>query len=353
MFKKLLGDLLGGLDGDDKKKEEQENLRKQQLQQEENDDDDDDDNYDDDDEDDYYEEELSDAESREILMLQVKDGVQLDPETLHGKHYTKTEFEGVAEKFIQEQLNDPDLKQYNYTAQMLRPQALKDAYQYLTGASPKLVTMWDMQHSLENSGFSTSFNAKEDPNNPLLQPIHGINLKDYSAMCGAGANGSSEAEISKAMGIDKVLYEEVNALWTKRMQEDMTFTIAALMGNYFAEASSHPKLAHLFTSQSSGTTNQENVERLRTDKYFYAELCGARAAAYDYGMDGAQWIVENFGIPLGDFQSAAMVHMQANNASINAKAVTDLMEYQDEMQKVYADKFAAEQGGNVADDIEF
>jgi hypothetical protein len=33
--------------------------------------------------------------------------------------------------------------------------------------------------------------------------------------------------------------------------------------------------------------------------------------------------------------------------------VRDCLEYQDQKQAEYAEKFAAEQGGNVADDVEF
>jgi hypothetical protein len=70
-------------------------------------------------------------------------------------------------------------------------------------------------------------------------------------------------------------------------------------------------------------------------------------------MDGAQWILDNFGIGLGDFQAVAMKYMEIQNQNFDSNYVGDCMAYQRQKQAEYAEKFAAEQGGNVADDVEF
>jgi hypothetical protein len=66
--------------------------------------------------------------------------------------------------------------------------------------------------------------------------------------------------------------------------------------------------------------------------------------------------MDTTGIPLGEFQSAAMkwMNVQNNELSIgNSNYVMHFINYQRQMQQQYATKFAAEQGGNVADDVEF
>ncbi|MDR2081726.1 MAG: hypothetical protein LBP54_07585, partial [Campylobacteraceae bacterium] len=140
-----------------------------------------------------------------------------------------------------------------------------------------------------------------------LEPIHGISFEDYAQMAIKLTSGASEEQICKAMGIDRAVWDEVNTLWIQRMSEDSTFELVTLYGQYFAQGVTNPKLLNLETNVSQ--EGKANLERLKTDRYFYEELAGARNAAYAYGLDGAQWILENFGITLGDFQSVAMQYM--------------------------------------------
>jgi len=103
----------------------------------------------------------------------------------------------------------------------------------------------------------------------------------------------------------------------------------------------------------SGTTNSEKI---KTDRYFYEELNGARQAAYAYGYDGAQWIMDNFGINLEAFQSAAMQWMQIQNKEMKNGSYEQVQLYADHRsakQEEYAAKFAAEQGGDISDDVAF
>lgn len=194
-----------------------------------------------------------------------------------------------------------------------------------------------------------------DNNNLLLAPIHGISLRDYSAASAKIASGMSVEDTCKALGIEPAVWEEVNILWSKRMQEDGTWTVTTLFGQYFGEANNHPKLGNLDVATLS-PKGQENLQKMKDDKYFYHELVGARVAAYEAGLDGAQWILDEFGIPLGEFQSVEMQWMQQRNhelANGDGQNVAHFMQYQQMKLKEYTDKFSAEQGGNIADDIEF
>lgn len=190
--------------------------------------------------------------------------------------------------------------------------------------------------------------------NPLLEPIHGVSLYDYAAISAKMASGIPQEDILKALGIEKAVYEEASAIWVTRMQEDSTFEVVTVFGQHFGDIENHPKLKDLKAETSAEGT--ANLEKLKTDRHFYEELCGARVAAYEYGMDGAQWILDNYGITLGDFQAvaqhwAAVHHQEAANEDY--ETIHYWSNYTQAKQAKYAEKFAQEQGGNIGDDVEF
>ncbi|SEW43885.1 hypothetical protein SAMN05428988_5649 [Chitinophaga sp. YR573] len=187
--------------------------------------------------------------------------------------------------------------------------------------------------------------------NPLLAPIHGITLEDYSAACAKLGNGLSEQAIAKALGVELPVWQEVSLLWPERMKQDETFHIVTLFGQHFGAAEQHPKLGSLQPDASS-SGNAGNIERIKNDKAFYQELEVARQVAYDYGIDGAQWIVDEYGISIGDFQIAAMNWNDEIQRDIQAD-FNNYNETQAAYQEKYRKQFADAQGGDVADDITF
>jgi hypothetical protein len=273
-----------------------------------------------------------------------------DPETLHGTHYDVADFDAEIEKMVANwkssntdvTQSDIDNAYHNFR---------RDLYKNWNNADTDEVIRWEMANSQKHKGMAASGFTKEDVSNPLLQPIHGITLKDYGAISAKMASGVDEATICNVLGIEPAVFQEVNAIWCQRMQEDTSFTVTTLFGQYFGEAESHPKLGQLSTNITE--EGQVNLEKMKSDRYFYEELCGARQAAYEYGMDGAQWILENFGIGLGEMQSVAMKYMEEQNKNFDSNAITHYLNYQNEKTKEYAARFAKEQGGNVADDIDF
>lgn len=187
-------------------------------------------------------------------------------------------------------------------------------------------------------------------NNPLFEPIHGISLFDYSAANAKLANGVAVDTICAALGVEIPVWEDASQGWTQRMQEDSDFIVITQMGTYFAQAGEHPKLGGL--QAAGGAGNAANLQRLASDRYFYEELCGARTAAYEAGLDGAQWIQTNYGISLGDFQEVAMQWMQIQS-SLSDEEILEYTNYMDAKRQEYARKFADENGGNIADDVDF
>ncbi len=281
-----------------------------------------------------------------------KQAVELDPETLHGTHYSIAEFDAEVERRVQAWLASHDDDDLDHDIErVVRNNERASVYAEWTGADSDQVTRWQLANSMEHSGVASLGMIKEEEGDALLAPIHGISLKDYAAMTLKLSQGVDNAAICQAMGIEPAIWEEVNVLWGQRMAEDHSFKVTTLFSQYFAEGVTHPALEAL--GANVPPTGHANLERLRSDRYFYEELCGARQAAYEYGYDGAQWILENFGVSLGDFQAVAVEYGLRQNREWSAAEIMKYQEYQDEKHREYAARFAAEQGGNVADDVDF
>jgi len=343
MFKKFLNDLLGG-DDENKKKNNQTGEQNQQRQQQANEDEE----YDED------EEEYSDEDDDGDPYYTPPSSTDLDPVTLHGKHYTEAQFDAEVERRVADVIKDENEEGNTLDEREIdnwRFNIRRDVYKEWTGANENQLTQWESANMLKNQGFVMFGYEKHDDNNPLLAPIHGVTLQDYGAMASKIASGVPAEALCKALNIEKPVWDEANTLWVKRMQEDGTFTVTNLFSRYFGEANQHPVLGGI--TATSGDGNQDNISKINNDRYYYEELCGARQAAYEYGIDGAQWILDNFGIPLGEFQNAAMKWMQEQNLNFDHQKINHFIDYQQQKQKEYAAKFAAEQGGNVADDVEF
>ena len=213
------------------------------------------------------------------------------------------------------------------------------------GESDDFLENYDENGNEYDTSFENPYmNMAHDDSNPMLQPIHGISLQDYAAAASKMTNGMSAEEVCKRLGVDMPVWDEANQLWVKRMQQDQTMAVMSLYGQYYGSADTHPKF-----NDSVKESNQEGdyLAKIQNDEAFYYELCGARQAAYEAGLDGAQWIQDNYGISLGDFQSVAMKWM-ANMGNIEK-----MLRYQEQKQREYAEKFSKEMGGGVADDIEF
>lgn len=337
MFKKLFNSLMGN-DEEKKPQTTENNFQDKPVvnQQEEEDDDDE------------YEDNEPVTWSNGFAT---HDTNQYDPETHHGMHYTKEQFDAEVEREVNEWMEDKDSPLESDIINV-RINTAKDLYrEWNPGVTESQYMRFSMSYESAARGRAVFGSTKHDDSNPLLQPIHGVSLQDYGAGSSKMISGVSAADICKALGIEQPVWEEACSLWVSRMQQDNSSTVSNLLGTYFAEAGNHPKLGNLAAVQSEA--GKANLEKLGTDRYFYEELCGARQAAYEYGLDGAQWILDNYGIALGDFQSVAVKYMAERNNNFNANEVMHYHNYQMQKQKEYAAKFAAEQGGNVADDVEF
>lgn len=281
--------------------------------------------------------------------------MNLNPETLHGTHYTETQFDAEIENRLQEQIENDGADWDEGDRSSYKRHFLKQVYaEWNPGTDSDDFINFEHRNSLKYTGYATMGFTKAEDDNPLLAPIHGISLDDYAAIT-MNINGTDDSSLFKAFGIDEVIWQEINTLWPKRMQEDNTFTIVSLYGQAFSTAPNHPTILEWKNGGSAPVNNgnAENLERLKTDKYYYLELEAARTAAYQYGIDGAKWIENEFGINLTDFQSIAMQWMTKRNENFDSNQLTEDHNFQQVKTEEYKAKFATEQGGNIADDIEF
>lgn len=68
---------------------------------------------------------------------------------------------------------------------------------------------------------------------PLLRPIHGVSLEDYAAAMYYRTTGVSIDTITGFLNINPTVWNEVDVLWTKRMEEDASLTVIAFFSRYY------------------------------------------------------------------------------------------------------------------------
>lgn len=280
--------------------------------------------------------------------------MNVHPETLHGIHYTEAAFDAEVKERVDDYISRQGADWDESDHRNIERNYVKQVYfEWNTDAEYDDFVQFEMANSMKYFGTSTMGYVKADAENPLEAPIHGISLDDYAAIA-MNLTNFPENELYQAFGIDEAIWQEVNTLWPKRMQEDSTFTIVNLYSEAFMKAANHPKILALSGgSGASSAAGNPNFQRLKTDKHFYLELEAARSVAYEYGIDGAQWILEEFGINLTDFQAVAMEWMTARNLDFDSNVLRQEADFQEEIRAIYRKRFSEEQGGNVADDIEF
>lgn len=204
-----------------------------------------------------------------------------------------------------------------------------------------------------SKGVKTPNTASEDPNDPLLQAVHGISIYDYAAGAAKIGEGCTDDEICAKLGVERPLWDEAKAVWNNRMRDDQTFNVVNVYSKYFGIAKDHEKLRDLTPSNAPQSTvpegqAKETLSRLENDKHYFFEIQGALEAAYANGMDGAQWLVDELGLTVSQVNSAGVKYMS------NIGIMAEMMDYQDKKKKEYGERFSKEHGtSGVADDIEF
>jgi len=240
--------------------------------------------------------------------------------------------------------------------------------------------------------------AGDVPPNPLLDPIQGVSLSEYAQVQIKTAEGIDRGAILAALEIDPAVWAEASQGWLDRMQSGSA-SVSGEFSRLYQDGITDPRLMAL--SRATQSTSPANLERLRNDPTFVIELSAARSAAYGAGLDGDAWMMRTFGISPPDFHAiedarqkqAAQLSEKATaggfderQALLIADAVSDsdveqwrqlslravagdeaAREYikdhmngtlnwlnlQSAYYDAYVQRFTAQMGGGVADDITF
>lgn len=254
----------------------------------------------------------------------------------------ENDFEKYAEAFLTDAPNQQEL----YDRAENNKMAL---YDRINDQLEKFVQKYDDKNSdigIEQMYQQHDAKVLEDSkDNPLLEPIHGISLYDYAAGVVKIGSNVPETDVLKALGVDKPQWDEASLIWNQRMEQDTEMTVMTLYSQYFTKIDKHPTLGNN-GNLSADTASNPNLERLKTDEHFFYDLAAERDAAIEVGKDGAQYILDKYGIGIVDFQAQAVIWTRSGNYS-------SMITYQMEKKEEYLKQFQNEMGGTIADDIEF
>ncbi|MGO3807230.1 MAG: DUF6620 family protein [Sphingobacterium sp.] len=250
------------------------------------------------------------------------------------------------------------IKKFNDKVEDFAKDAMKTQLEKDTSEQPSAnYGQEDMQKIFDmgtaSVGVKTMNTATEDPNDPLLAPVHGLTIGDYAAGAYKIGEGCTADEVSAALGVERPIWDEVQTTWNNRMRDDTSYNLVNVYSKHFGQAKEHPKFATLVPSNKPQTDvlsedAKATLERLETDKHYFFEIQGALEAAYANGMDGAQWLIDNLGLSVGQVNGAGTKYM--NDFSVMAQ----MMAYQEQKKNEYNEQFKKENGaGGVVDDIDF
>ncbi|TDS17534.1 DUF6620 family protein [Sphingobacterium paludis] len=118
----------------------------------------------------------------------------------------------------------------------------------------------------------------------------------------------------------------------------------------YAENATHANLEKIQIQMSA--FGMKNLEKLQIDRHFYEELAGAREAAYEHGIDGAQWMLDHYAINLADFQAVVIKWMTEQNTHYSSADIRHFAAYHQQKKTEYAHRFADGKNGSRPNNID-
>ncbi len=173
--------------------------------------------------------------------------------------------------------------------------------------------------------------------------IHGISFYDYVAASKMMSTGTPVEEVIKIFGVEVPVWTEVAVMWGQRMMQG---TLGNLFMEYWEKADSHPK----FAEKAAGGQDSPGVVKLLNDPYLLYEANNAQLAVVNYGLDYGEFLLKTFGVTESDVNAAYIRFTDTHKH--DADLLSELDRYGWKKKEEYEAKFAAEQGGNIADEIE-
>jgi hypothetical protein len=182
-----------------------------------------------------------------------------------------------------------------------------------------------------------------------MEPVHGITLEDWAGGNAKIVSGAALEDVLKVLGVERPQWDEAGAIWVARMSADTTFHISTAYGAAFTNNN-----IGRFANSNIGMAVQADSPQKAAAKAslpLYTEIFCAQSTAYSFGMDGAQYVKDTWGLTLGDWGEIGAHWSQLMRDDMDMMQEHGAL--MDNYNAHYKELFSAQQGGNAGDDIHF
>jgi len=222
----------------------------------------------------------------------------------------------------------------------------------------------------------------------LLAPIRGVSLGEYTQVQVKTAEGVDRAVTLAALGIDPSAWAEASEGWKYRIRFDSTGFLSGEFSRLYQAGVTDERLQTV--SATPRSTDEANLERLRADRTYFVEVAAARSAVYGAGLDGNAWMMDVFGVAPADLEAIGDGYNAQNVDNSSGSPIVDIVQddeperwrqmslravagdqsardfirdnmrgaqnwatLQNAFYDAYVQRFTAQIGGGIADDITF
>lgn len=265
---------------------------------------------------------------------------------LHGSDYTQDEFEEEVQERSETLLEDG--------------MPLEDVNNIFWNVARDVFCEWNdcdtedraaMEFSRELSEqLQHGHSSKDDIEaSGAMDPVHGISLEDWAAGNAKIVSGAALEDVLKVLGVEEPQWDEAGAIWMARMSSDTTFHIS----NTYAAAFTNANIGRFAHSNIDMAVQADSAQKAaaKASLALYTEIFCAQTTAYSFGMDGAQYVKDTWGLTLGDWGEIAGHWAQLMRDDVSMMRQHSAL--MDDYNTQYKALFSAQQGGNAGDDIEF
>lgn len=187
-----------------------------------------------------------------------------------------------------------------------------------------------------------------------MEAINGVTFIDWACACAHTAQGMSEEDILKVLGIESPVWQQTNEAWGGKLGDIMANDIN--MATKYGEVFANPNQGKFANVEQKGA-DDSTLDAIAPDYDTYTKILMHQSIASKYGIDPAT-VLQSYGLDLGSWGKLNMKYM---NDGINSVAFDD-PDYNSKM-KVFTDmekkwkkhwkKHYKDEAVDLSDDIDF
>ena len=148
-----------------------------------------------------------------------------------------------------------------------------------------------------------------------MDTINGIDFENWAAACAHLAQGTSEDDVCKTLGIEMPVWQDTNEKWAAKLGDMMAqdMNVATQYGDIFA----NPKIGKFANSESNIPTIDELLQQV-PDTDAYKKIFWQQSIAAQHGIDPVS-VLEDNGLNLQTWGQLNMHYIKHNNAYMNSE----------------------------------